>query len=637
MIYVFEMRGFSSVGGLSCVKQKDSLNIAIDRLWISLLEQAMSLLVSVNKLQKTMGSKLLFDGLSFGVEERERLGLLGPNGAGKSTLLRILAGEETPDEGEVFHRKGMKWVFVRQEEVFESSLSIKETAIKRLLKTGMDSMEAEIQASIFLSIAGFEDLDQQVSQLSGGWRKRLSLGIAFAQEPDLFILDEPTNHMDWDGILWLESWLKSYKKSFILVSHDRVFLDKLCNKTMEINRLYRDGYLSFNCGYKKFLIEKEKYAKAQMGLQDSMSNKARREVDWLRAGVKARTTKSQSRMKEAHQLLDNLAAVKSRNRSSQAKVRLEIEAGGKRSKKFIELKKVSVAYDDNCLIKDLDLIMGPKQTLGLLGHNGSGKTSLLKVLTGAASNYTGELFKAEDLKIIYFDQKRADLPQEINLIDYLGDGSDYTVFKGQSIHVASYASRFLFSSDKMKLKISQLSGGEQARLLIAKLLLQPGDVLMLDEPTNDLDIDSIEILEESLSLFEGLIIIVSHDRYFLSQLCGRYLALSGQGDWQIYSDLDQWLKRTKNAVSDVESETVPQKKEKKSKTKLSYKEKRQAETIEEDVALAEKALADAQSVFEQPDVYLDRESTEKAMAQVTDLQKKLDELYAIWESILSKT
>ena len=587
-----------------------------------------------------MGSKQLFDGLSFGIHEKERLGLLGPNGAGKSTLLKILSGLDVPDEGDVSPRKGLRVAFVQQEEKFDESKTLQQEASDQLRKTGMDEMEAQVQASVYLSIVGFENLEQKVSVLSGGWRKRLSLAIAFAQEPDLLIMDEPTNHMDWDGIFWLESQLKSYKKAFVVVSHDRIFLDNLCNKTMEINRLYKDGYLAFECGYKKFIERKVEYAQAQMNLQDSMSNKARREVEWLRAGVKARTTKSQSRIKEAHQLLDDLADVKSRNQAGRAKVRLEIDSGGKRSKKLIELKKLTVAYDENVLIKDLDLKLGPKTCIGLVGENGSGKSSLLKVIVDQSKSFTGEVFKANDLKTVYFDQKRDDLPQEIDLIEFLGDGSDHVLFKGQSVHVAAYAARFLFTSDKMKLKIQHLSGGEQARLLIAKLLLQPADVLILDEPTNDLDIDSIEILEEALLGFQGLVILVSHDRYFLSELCDRFLALNNDGknigDWFIYPDLNQWLNKAKEEPIEVKKTVVKPTQEKNKKQKLSYKEKRQWETFENDLETAESELREAQALLEKPEVFSDHVQMQNQVKLIEEKQNRVDELYAFWESIESK-
>jgi len=602
----------------------------------------MSLLVTINRLDKTMGSKSLFEGLSLGISERERIGLLGPNGAGKSTLLKIIAGKEAPDSGEVSYKKGLNLAFVAQEDPFKGGQTIWQAASERLEQEGLEASEAQIQAAIHLGMVGFEDIEMDVDSLSGGWKKRLSLAVAFAQEPDLLVLDEPTNHMDWDGILWLENRLKAYKKAFVLVSHDRDFLDNLCERTIEINKLYSDGYLSFDCGYRKFIERKQEYIEAQLNLQDSMSNKARREVDWLRAGVKARTTKSQSRIKEAHQLLDNLALVKSRNQAARAKVRVEIDASGKRSKKLVQLKKLTVAYGDHVLIKDLDLLLGPKTCLGLLGDNGSGKSSLLKVITGAAKNYTGDFYRADPLNVVYFDQKRDDLPQDMDLVSFLGDGSDYMVFKGESVHVASYASRFLFSSDKMKLKISQLSGGEQARLLIAKLLLQPADVLILDEPTNDLDIDSIEILEESIAAFQGLVILVSHDRYFLSALCHRYLALSGAGGWQKYPDLHQWLKE-RNATETPPEEAAPKAKgpeasatPKKKSVKLTYKEKQLAKTIEGDIARAETTLAKLQEDLEKPEVFSDHEKTKEVVAGVEACQRTIEDLYKAWEELDAK-
>jgi ATP-binding cassette subfamily F protein uup len=428
----------------------------------------MSLLISVDKIQKQMGSKLLFEELSFGIHEKEKLGLIGPNGSGKSTLLKILSGEDTPDNGTVSRKKGVKVSFVRQEEVFEDSLTITEAASQRLEAAGLSAEDVMVYAPMYLSIVGFEDLEQKVSQLSGGWRKRLSLAIALAVEPQLLILDEPTNHMDWEGILWLESYLKIFSGSFLLVSHDRAFLNRVCNKTMEINKLYQNGFLAFEGSYDQFLEKKDDYIQAQLKLQSTVSNKARREVEWLRAGVKARTTKSRSRIKEAHQLLDDLADVTARNRANQAKVKLEIESTNRLSKKLIEMKTLSISHGEKRLIKDLDLLLGPKTCIGLLGANGSGKSCLLKVIAGTAQNYEGDLFLAEDLKIVYFDQKRESLPQEVDVLHYLGDGADSVVFREQATSVAAYASRLLFPSEKMKLKIEHLSGGEQARLLIGK-------------------------------------------------------------------------------------------------------------------------------------------------------------------------
>ena len=596
----------------------------------------MSLLLSINKIQKTLGSKLLFENLSLGIFAHEKIGLIGPNGSGKSTLLKIMAGYDTPDAGEVSPRKNLEIALVAQDTHFQEDISAKDFIIKTLMEKQQDSLYAEVQAATFLSMTGFSDPEVSVSALSGGWKKRLAIARALAHEPELLILDEPTNHMDWDGLLWLESWLKSYKGSFILVSHDREFLNQVTNRTIEINPLYANGYLSYNCSYGKFLEEKDKYIQAQMTLQESLSNKARREVEWLRAGVKARTTKSQSRIQEAHQLLEQLETVKDRNRSTQSKTRLEIDATERKTKKLIELKSVSVGYDvREPLVQNINLILGPKQCLGLLGDNGSGKTTLLKAIAQDQHILAGSLFRAEDIRIVYFDQKREKLPQDINLMQFLGDGSDYVIFKGQSVHVAAYASRFLFTSEKMQLKISQLSGGEQARLLIAQLLLSPADVLILDEPTNDLDIETIEVLEDTLSQFEGLILLVSHDRTFMSKLCQKFLGLRGAGEWATYASIDQWLKNKKSHQVESYKEKQPLQNTE-IKVKMSYKEKQQLQTIEQDIALAEEELLKATTQLEDPQVFQDKDRLFEATALVTEKQNKVDELYELWQVLEEK-
>jgi ATP-binding cassette subfamily F protein uup len=595
----------------------------------------MGLLVSVSHLGKTMGSKQLFDDLSFGIEDHHRIGLLGANGAGKSTLLKILAGLEAPDQGEVAKTKTCKIAYVPQEETFPVNQTALDHTLQCLQKASFPELEAQVQAATHLNIVGFDDPEQKISALSGGWKKRLSLAIAFAQNPDLLILDEPTNHMDWDGILWLEGWLKTFAKAFIIVSHDRIFLNTLCNRTIEISRLYKDGYLALDCAYTKFMERKAEYIVTQQNLQQSMSNKARREVEWLRAGVKARTTKSRSRINEAHQLLDDLAQIKARNLSAKTKVKLEINSGGRLSKKLIELKKVTVAFGEKFLVQDLDLLLGPKSCLGVLGDNGSGKTSLLKVIAGHATNFSGDLYIADGLRLVYFDQKREALPQEQNLMQFLGESSDHVIFKGQSIHVAAYASRFLFDSEKMQLKIAQLSGGEQARLLIAKLLLQPADVLILDEPTNDLDIESIEVLEDSLTQFDGLVILVSHDRSFLENLCQCFLALEGQGDWELYPDLKQWLKQRQKGKAETKTSLQERTQARKQpiSRKLSYKEKCALETIESDVEQAEAELSAAQAALTDPDNYPDYQKMRASSERVEKAQAKVDALYKLWADL----
>lgn len=596
----------------------------------------MSLLISAHKLEKAMGDRQLFTGLSFSLHEKQRVALLGPNGAGKSTLLKILAGIEDFESGEVSPRKNLKLAYVSQDDSFPENIPISTIACEELKNFGLDQNTADVQASIYLTMAGFEKLDVTPKTLSGGWKKRLQLAIAFAKDADLILLDEPTNHLDWDGIDWLEGQLKTYGNAFLIVSHDREFLNNQAKEFMEINRIFQDGYLSLKCDYEQFLDKKEAYIENQLSMQESMANKARRETEWLRAGVKARTTKSRSRIKEAHQLIDDLAEVKSRNQSAKAKVDLQIDEGGKRSKKLIELKDLNIAYGEKKILDNFNLLMGPKTCLGLLGENASGKTSLLKVIAGLAENYSGTRFEAEGLKIVYFDQKREDLNPNINLMEYLGDGADHVMFKGRSIHVAAYAARFLFDSHRMNLPIERLSGGEQARLLIAKLLLQPADVLLLDEPTNDLDIQTIEILEQSLLNFTGLAILVSHDRYFLRNLCHSFVGLNGQGGWNTYADMNQWLNRSTTLAKAVEAPKATPQNKPKAKVKLSYMEKRRFENIEEEVANLEEELSKAQANVENNQDFSNHEKTQSLIQAMNDAQSKVDEAYEFWQATEEK-
>jgi ATP-binding cassette subfamily F protein uup len=595
----------------------------------------MNPLFSLQQITKSFASKTLFEDLSLGVHERERVGILGVNGAGKSTLLKIVAGLERADKGMVHLQKNLNFVYVPQTQEFPERESAVQWVTHQLTCKGMETSEAEIQASIGLSMAGFEEFEVPITTLSGGWKKRLSLAYAIAKEPELLLLDEPTNHLDWNGIIWLESYLKSYKGTFVLISHDRRFLQNLCNRIVEINAAFPMGAFSFNCDYESFQAKKEEFLEAQLRQEASLSNKAKRELEWLRAGVKARTTKSQSRSKKAHQMLDDLQDLKTRNRSAKDISRIQIDATQRLAKKLIDLKNANIGYGDQVLIGDLDLTLGPQTCLGILGDNASGKTSLLKIFMSQLKPLKGEVYLAENLQIVYFEQNRVELPLSKNLMQYLADGGDYVMFRNASVHVAAYAARFLFRSEKMQLPISQLSGGEQARLLLAKILLRPADVLIFDEPTNDLDIETIEVLETILEDFPGLVILVSHDRSFLSGLCDRYLGLNGAGRWAMYASVDQWLTRPEEGPAPLLPKSAPKASTPVSdvKQKMTYKEKRFLETVETDISNLENELKKMQNLLQTPEVMSDHVRLAETARTVESLQNQIDQMYETWSSL----
>lgn len=600
----------------------------------------MALLLSLKSVTKTIGDRNLFTELSFGINEGEKLGLIGPNGAGKSSLLKLIAEEDQPSSGEITSKNGIRISFIRQEPKFDEAKTALEEVVSHLvLASSLDSFDAEVSANIALSQCGFEEPNIKIESLSGGWRKRLAIAKAIAIEPDLLLMDEPTNHMDWDGLFWLESLVKNLRCSLVLVSHDRSFLDRVTNKTMEINPVFQKGFLAFDCSYYRFLNKKEEYISGQLSAQESLSNVARRELDWLRAGVKARTTKSRSRQSQAHQLLDQLDEMKSRNLQASKKSRLEIESTGVQAKKMLAFKGLKIQYPDGpILIENLNLELGAKTCFGILGENGTGKSSLLKVITGENKDFEGECFLREDLKVVYFDQKRYQLNREESLVNYLGDGSDHIVFKDKSIHVASYASRFLFDANKLNVPIKKLSGGEQARLMIAKLLLQPADILILDEPTNDLDIDTIELLEEAISGFSGLVLLVSHDRSFLTNLADRFLALEGEGRSEFYADVEQWLsKRNSKIRPDLQKENKKEaRKAKPKKIKLSFKEKLRLEGIEEEVFSEEELLEQLKEQMSDPEVLKDHLKLGDLTLKIDEQQSKINALYDEWNALEEK-
>ena len=590
-------------------------------------------ILNAQGISKQFGADPLLRDVAFTVEERARIGLIGPNGSGKSTLLGILAGQIDPDSGDVATRKRARLSYVAQQSEFTPGTTIREVLEASLARVGAPSAEWEGRIGETLGRTGFEDFSADASRLSGGWRKRLAIAEALVQRPDVLLLDEPTNHLDLSGIDWLEALLNSALFACVVVSHDRYFLENVATETVELNRAYPDGLFRVGGNYSTFLQKKEAFLEAQAKQQDALSNRVRTEIDWLRRGPKARTTKSKARIDRAHELIGELAEVSSRNRTATASI--EFSATDRQTKRLVELEGLQYGFGGRTLFAGLDFVFTPGMRVGLVGPNGSGKTTLLKLLRGEIEPLAGTVKRATALRTVYFDQNRV-LEPEITLRRALAPDSDSVIYQDRVIHVASYAARFLFSGDQLNQPVGRLSGGERARVLIARLMLEPADLLLLDEPTNDLDIPTLEILEESLLEFRGALVLVTHDRYMLDRVCTTVLGLDGRGDAEQFADYAQWEAWQRPPVV-VGASSTGDKRVAGSKKKMSYLEAREYAVIEDRVTAAEEAVARERAVVEDPAVATDAVKLQAGLMAMEQAQSVLDDLYARWAELEAKS
>ncbi len=487
----------------------------------------MSLVLSGQSLGKSFGQRPLFTDISIELVEGQRLGLIGPNGSGKSTLLKILAGIEAADSGTRSLRKGARLGYVPQEDRFDAALSIEDVLLAALADLHLDDSDRHTRVSTMLAKMNFADRESRVGTLSGGWLKRLAIAATVIAEPDVVLLDEPTNHLDVEGILWLEKLLIGADFAVLLVSHDRYFLQNVTRRVVEINRCYPKGYFSVDGTYADFLAKREEFLAGQAQQQSVLANKVRREVEWLKRGPQARTTKSASRIQRASQLQGELAEVSFRNAQNRS-VDIDFSATGRKVNRLLVAKGLAKQLGGRQLFSGLDLTLSPGDKVGLLGPNGSGKSTLLKLLCEELQPDAGTIERAADLRTVEFDQNRQQLDPDQSLRNALSPNGDNVLYQGRPMHVVAWARRFLFQPEQLARPVGGLSGGEQARVLIARLMLRPADLLLLDEPTNDLDIPSLEVLEESLLDFTGALVLVTHDRYLLDRVANVIVALDGE-------------------------------------------------------------------------------------------------------------
>ncbi|WP_455245632.1 ABC-F family ATP-binding cassette domain-containing protein [Petrachloros mirabilis] len=598
-----------------------------------------TILLSCESISKSYGVKPLFKDLSLALFEGDHVGLVGPNGSGKSTLLKILAGIEKPDSGTISIRRQLRIGYIPQEQDFKDGSTVEEILTQVLLDEGMDPHEHAGTIAKALSLGEFSQPHQPVEALSGGWKKRLAIARALMMEPDVVLMDEPTNHLDLEGIMWLERLLHDEPRAFLVISHDRRFLESVASRLVELNRCYPSGIFEAQGRYSDFLEKRDAALQAEADYQASLANRVRREIEWLRRGPKARTTKAKARIDAAETMIEQLQTAESRREQDAADI--TFASSGRRSKQLLIVRNLSYSIGTRPIVSNLDLYLGPAQRLGLLGPNGSGKTTLLKLLAGRLKPQGGSIVHAEKLRIVTFDQQRESLDRQETLRRSLAPAGDVIIYQDRSIHLVSWAKRFLFRPEQLDLPVSRLSGGEQARLLIARLMLQPADLLLLDEPTNDLDIPTLDVLEDSLLEFSGALVLVTHDRWLLDRVSTTLLALDGQGHAEWFADYAQWesAQRRKEAAPDrsrpisrPDTDAAPIALPKKRKG-LSYRDQREWDEIEQTILKAEAVLAACQAAVEDPEIISDAETLQTRYDALEAARREVDRLYSRWAEL----
>lgn len=619
--------------------------------------------LTMEGLTKTIGEKTLFNDISFSITEGDKIGVLGINGTGKSTLLNVIAGIDDYDNGQKDHPNDYAISYLSQNPHFDESLSILDymyasqsatfTAIKEyeyallrlqenptdeavqqaLMKQQqrMDDVNAwdtSAEAKTILTKLGLPDPTRKLSELSGGQKKRAALAKTLIETPDLLILDEPTNHLDYDSIKWLQDYLKKAKRAVLFVTHDRYFLDEVTDKIWELERgkLYE-----YKGSYTDFLEAKAIREENESLEQSKKESLFKKELAWMRKGAKARTTKQKARI-QRFETLD--ADVKNKTE----KTSLEMDLGGARlGKKVLELKHINKSFSGQVILDDFSFLFKRGDRIGIVGRNGSGKSTLLNILAGREQGDSGELDLGQTVKIGYYTQENEDMDESKRMIEYIRETAESIQLKdGSFITAAQMLEKFLFPAHAHGTLIRKLSGGEKRRLYLLNILMAAPNVLLLDEPTNDLDTQTLTILEEYLESFPGVVVTVSHDRFFLDKACQQLLVFKGSGVLDFYygsySDFLEEAPEPAPIEEKPKSPAAPPRPER--KKKMSYAETREWETIEEDMEAAEQRIKDIAA--EMGTAGSDFEKLNSLMAEEAALKEKLDYMLERWEYLAEK-
>lgn len=572
--------------------------------------------LAAENISKSYGERALLSDVTLQINQGDKIGLIGVNGTGKSTLLRLLAGEEAPDGGSIFCQPGHRAAYLPQNPVFAPE----DTVLEHVLRgAGRDVQEESYRAKVILTKLGVTDFGETVGHLSGGQRKRLAMAAALVRPSEILILDEPTNHLDYEMVEWLEGQLKSYKGSLVMVTHDRYFLDRVCNCIAEIDhgKLYR--YQANYEGFLQLKSEREEYARASERKRQSL---LKRELAWLQRGARARGTKSRERIQRIEALQNESGPAQEETLAMESlKTRL--------GKKTLEARHIAKAYGDRKLIEDFSYIVLPRDRIGIVGKNGSGKSTLVKLLCGLVPPDSGEVIRGETVKIGYFSQESEELDPKQRVIDVIRDIAEDIHTKQGVITASQMLERFLFPGELQYRRVENLSGGERRRLLLLCVLMGSPNLLFLDEPTNDLDIQTLQVLEEYLENFAGAVIAVSHDRYFLDRVTEKGFALMGDGHVQPFlGGYSAYLeaRRQAEAQSQGNRPAKPATPREKTKTKFSYHEQREYDTIEQEIETLEQTLDEIKTQMAQAgsDYVALQRLTEEQQTLETKIEQKMD-------------
>ncbi len=596
-------------------------------------------ILNVYQISKGFAARPLFQDLTFSIGESDRIGLIGPNGAGKSTLLKILAGQMTCDDGKLALQKGLRIGFLEQSPQFSEKATILSTVLE-----GAGHLDQEWeQLAVAHELISKYDLtrfgeETVVKTLSGGWQRRVALAREVARDPGLLLLDEPTNHLDVESILWLEDLLLGARFATMTITHDRVFLSRTANRILELDRRHPGGILGVDGSYVDFLETRGLNIAAQERREVVLKNTLRRETEWLRRGAKARSTKQQSRIQRAHQLMDTVEDLQQRNQTRSA--RIDFQTTGQSPKKLIDAKGISKSYGNRKLFSNMDLVIRGGTRVGLLGKNGSGKSTLIRVLLGHEEPTAGTVTLADQLSVAYFDQTREQLDPNRTVVETLCDRGDHVEFRGGKVHIRGYLDRFLFTSDQMDFQVGKLSGGEQSRLLMARLMLTPANLLVLDEPTNDLDMATLSVLEDCLTEFTGAVILVSHDRYFLDQVSTQIFALDPQGGPLVpFADLSQWENWLKDQQREEGRALKAQARQEaeKPKKRLGFNEQRELDSMETKIHEKESQLAAWVQESGTPEVVANAKVLMDLTHKMAEAEIEIQALYDRWAELTKRT